>query len=93
MSLIAFVTDQMTIGKILEHLGLSSPQAAKSPSLAREVFRVAEYADCWGTPQQSVDAARPGCAHEDTRPSPPSPGSSRRLLPTTAGPWSPPRAR
>jgi hypothetical protein len=52
MSLIAFVTDQMAIGKILEHLGLSSPQAAKPPPPAREVLRVAEHADGWGTPQQ-----------------------------------------
>lgn len=52
MSLIAFVTDQMAIGKILEHLGLSSPQAAKPPPPSREVLRVAEHADGWGTPQQ-----------------------------------------
>jgi hypothetical protein len=52
MSTIAFVTDQMAIGKILEHLGLSSPQAAKPPPPAREVLRVAEHADGWGAPQQ-----------------------------------------
>jgi hypothetical protein len=52
MSLIAFVTDPMAIGKILEHLGLSSPQAAKPPPPSREVLRVAEHADGWGTPQQ-----------------------------------------
>jgi hypothetical protein len=52
MSLIAFVTDQMAIGKILDHLGLSSPQAEKPPPLAREVVRVAEHADGWGIPQQ-----------------------------------------
>ena len=52
MSLIAFVTDQMAIGKILDHLGLSSPQAAKPPPPARDVLRVAEHDDGWGTPQQ-----------------------------------------
>ena len=52
MSIIAFVTDQMAIGKILDHLGLSSPQAARPPPPAREVLRVAEYADGWGSPQQ-----------------------------------------
>jgi hypothetical protein len=52
MSLIAFVTDQMAIGKILDHLGLSNPQAAKPPPPARELLRVAEHADGWGTPQQ-----------------------------------------
>jgi hypothetical protein len=44
MSLIAFVTDPMAIGKILEHLGLSRPQAAKPPPPSREVLRVAEHA-------------------------------------------------
>jgi hypothetical protein len=52
MSRIAFVTDQMAIGKILDHLGLSNPQAAKPPPTAREVLRVAEHGDGWGTPQQ-----------------------------------------
>ena len=36
----------------LEHLSLSSPQAAKPPPPSREVLRVAEHADGWGTPQQ-----------------------------------------
>jgi hypothetical protein len=35
MSLIAFVTDQMAIGKILDHLGLGTPQAAKPPPPTR----------------------------------------------------------
>jgi hypothetical protein len=52
MSLIAFVTDQMAIGKILDHLGLSSPETAKPPPPVREVLRVAEHADGWSTPQQ-----------------------------------------
>jgi hypothetical protein len=42
----------MAIGKILERLGLSSAQAEKPPPPAREVLRVAEHADDWGTPQQ-----------------------------------------
>jgi hypothetical protein len=52
MRLIAFVTDQMGIGRILDHLGLSSPEAAKPPPPAREVLRVAEHADGWGAPEQ-----------------------------------------
>ena len=52
VDLIAFVTDQMTITKILEHLGLSTPEAAKPPPPAREVLRVAEHADGWGVPAQ-----------------------------------------
>ena len=35
MSLIAFVTDQMAIGKILDHLGLSTPEADKPPHSSR----------------------------------------------------------
>jgi hypothetical protein len=52
MSLIAFVTDQMAIGKILAHLGLSTPEAAKPPPPARELLRVAEYGDGWGVPAE-----------------------------------------
>jgi hypothetical protein len=52
MSTIAFVTDQLAIGKILDHLGLSSPEAAKPPPPVREVLRVAEHGEGWGTPQQ-----------------------------------------
>jgi hypothetical protein len=50
MSLIAFVTDQMAIGKILDHLGLSTPEAAKPPPPARELVRFAEHGDGWGVP-------------------------------------------
>jgi hypothetical protein len=52
MSLIAFVTDQLSIGKILGHLGLSSPEAVKPPPPAREVLRVAEQGDGWGVPAE-----------------------------------------
>jgi len=41
MSIIAFVTDQVAIGKILDHLGLSSPEAEKPPPPAQELLRVA----------------------------------------------------
>jgi len=37
MSLIAFVTDQMAIGEILEHLGLSTPDA---PPSSRDRWRL-----------------------------------------------------
>ena len=52
MSLIAFVTDQLAIGKILDHLGLCSPEAAKPPPPGREVLRVAEHGDGWGVPAE-----------------------------------------
>jgi hypothetical protein len=35
MSLIAFVTDRMAIGESFNHLGLSTPEAAKPPPPAR----------------------------------------------------------
>ncbi len=43
------LTPHAAIGRILEHLGLSTPQAEKPPPI-REVVRVAEYADGWGVP-------------------------------------------
>jgi len=46
------VTDQVAIGKILDHLGLNSPEVAKQPPPAREVLRVAEHGDGWGVPAQ-----------------------------------------
>jgi hypothetical protein len=52
MSLIAFVTDQVAIGKILDHLGLSTSEAAKPPPPARESLRVAEHGDGWGVPAE-----------------------------------------
>jgi hypothetical protein len=52
MSLIAFVTGQPTIGRILDHLGLSSPEAVKPPPPARKVLRLAEHGDGGGAPTQ-----------------------------------------
>ena len=52
MSIIAFVTDQASIGRILDHLGLSTPEAAKPPPPAPEVLRVAEHGEGWGVPAE-----------------------------------------
>ena len=52
MSTIAFVTDQMAIGKILDHLGLSNPEAEKLPPPRHEMLRVAEHGDGWGVPPE-----------------------------------------
>ena len=49
MSMVAFVTDAFAIRRILDHLGLSEPEAERPPPL-REVLRVAEPADGWGAP-------------------------------------------
>ncbi len=45
MSLRAFLTDLVAIGKILDHLGLT---AEKSPPPVPEILRVAEHGDGWG---------------------------------------------
>ena len=50
MSIVAFLTDAFAIRKILDHLGLSTPEADKPP--LREVVRVAEHGEGWGVPAQ-----------------------------------------
>ena len=50
MSIFAFVTEQLAIGRILDHLGLSTPGAEKPPPL-REVLRVAQHHEGWGVPE------------------------------------------
>lgn len=45
------VTDAFAIHRILDHLGLSTPEADKPPPL-REVLRVAEHNEGWGVPAQ-----------------------------------------
>jgi hypothetical protein len=52
MSVLAFVTDTAAIGRILDHLGLSNPEAEKPPPPLREMLRVAEHGDGWGVPQE-----------------------------------------
>ena len=47
MSVVGFVTDAVAIGRILEHLGLSTPQSEKPPPV-REIVRVAEHGKGWG---------------------------------------------
>jgi hypothetical protein len=50
VSVVASVTDQVAIGKILDHLGLSNPQAGKPPPPVVGMLRVAEPGDGWGVP-------------------------------------------
>jgi hypothetical protein len=52
MSTIAFVTDPLALGKILDHLGLSTPEAEKPPPPVPELLRVAE-------PKTPSDRVRP----------------------------------
>jgi hypothetical protein len=50
MSILAFVSDQHSINRILDHLGLRSPQQDRPPPPAREILRVAEQGEGWGVP-------------------------------------------
>ena len=50
MSVVAFVTDSAVVRRILDHLGLSSPEADKPPPPVPEILRVAEHRDGWGVP-------------------------------------------
>ncbi len=52
MGVVAFVTDSAAIGKILDHLGLTNPEAEKPPPSRHERLRVAEHGDGWGVPQE-----------------------------------------
>ena len=45
MSLIAFVTDQVAVGRILDHLGLNTPEAEKPPPPPHEVLRARHPCD------------------------------------------------
>jgi hypothetical protein len=49
MSILAFVSDQHSISRILEHLGLRPPERDRPPP-AREILRVAEQGEGWGVP-------------------------------------------
>lgn len=51
MSVAGFVTDTVAIRRIIEHLGLSTPEAAKPPPV-REVLRIAEHGEGWGVPAE-----------------------------------------
>jgi len=44
MQMIAFLTDQLSIKRILDHLGLSEPPQDRPPP-AREILRVAEHGE------------------------------------------------
>ena len=47
--LLAKVYQVDPLGRILEHLGLSAPEAQKPPPV-QEILRVAEHGDGWGVP-------------------------------------------
>jgi hypothetical protein len=51
MSIVAFLTDAFAIRRILDHLGLSTPEAEKPPPV-RESLRVAEHGEGWGVPAE-----------------------------------------
>ena len=50
MQMIAFLTDELFIRRILDHLGVSPPEEAKPPP-PRELLRVADPGESWGAPE------------------------------------------
>ena len=52
MSILAFVSDQHAISRILEHLGLRSPELGRPPPVGeiREIASVPEAGEGWGVP-------------------------------------------
>jgi hypothetical protein len=54
--MIAFLTDALSIRRILDHLGLGTPAQDKPPPV-REILRVAEQGESWGVPQAGSDLA------------------------------------
>ena len=50
MKMIAFLTDQLSIRRTLDHLGLSTPPQDKPPPAPQEILRVAEHGEGWGVP-------------------------------------------
>jgi len=48
--MIAFLTDQLSIRRTLDHLGLSTPPQDKPPPAPQEILRVAEHGEGWGVP-------------------------------------------
>lgn len=61
MQMIAFLTDELSIRRILDHLGLSAPPQDKPPPV-REIVRVAEHGESSGRshlpPSPPAPAAR-----------------------------------
>jgi hypothetical protein len=51
MQMIAFLTDQVSIRRILDHPGLSTPPQDKPPPI-REILRVAEQGESWDVPAE-----------------------------------------
>ena len=49
MSILAFVSDQHSIRRIFDHLGLPLQEQSKPPPV-REVVSVAEQGEGWGVP-------------------------------------------
>jgi hypothetical protein len=52
MTVVAFLADAVAIRRILNHLGLSTPETEKPPPPPREVLRVAEHGEGWGVPAE-----------------------------------------
>lgn len=49
MSILAFVTDQIAVRKLLDYRGLGTPRAEMPPPIL-EILHVAEQGEGWGVP-------------------------------------------
>ena len=56
MQMIAFLTVQLSIRRILDHLGLSTPPQDKPPPV-REILRGAEHDEGWGVARRPTSGA------------------------------------
>jgi hypothetical protein len=65
MSILAFVSDRHSINRILDHLGLRSPQQGRPPLPARGILRVAEHGEGWGGRHTGTEAIP--CCHSPLR--------------------------
>jgi hypothetical protein len=75
MRLIAFVTDQMGIGRILDHLGLSSPEAANRPRQRERCSAWASTGTAGARPPSGSEPATRLAGASSARPPPPHGGS------------------
>jgi hypothetical protein len=51
LKVVAYVTDELSITRILDHLGLS-PRRLEKPPPTLEALRVAEHGEGWGLPAE-----------------------------------------
>jgi hypothetical protein len=77
MQMIAFLTDELSIRRILDHLGLSAPVQDKPPPV-REILRVAEQGESWGVGSRPSPTLKPPSGGSHQPPRSPAPAARER---------------